>query len=150
MRAKFSLDRFLLLGVALCLLLTASIAAHVFPFKVVTRFFLRVPSVFRSLQVSHSKAELHDLVRSAAWRFPTLNRCLPKALALCGLMKLFGYQPTLRLGIDKRASTEGGFLAHAWVEDEDFRRFDEQGVQIEDFAPLSGAEESKIRGKDFI
>lgn len=53
---------------------------------------------------------------ATATRVIPFTRCLAEALAMQCLMRHFGYEPVMRIGVCKREN--GEFAAHAWIEHE--------------------------------
>jgi hypothetical protein len=105
----------------------------VLPFRSVWRLVDRLGRVRGPRRLAGAPAP--ERVRLAVWavsrRLPACT-CLPRALALHGLLAQLGYASTVRVGAARTPA--GGFSAHAWVERDGAPLEPAEGLW--DFAPF--------------
>ena len=102
-------------------LLTATLLATlpaillIAPFSAVRRVLTRGTNVLKPLvTASPSAHEITGVVERTDWHLPGERKCLVRSLTTETLLRLYGYTPSHRIGVDKEA--DGEIKAHSWIE----------------------------------
>lgn len=126
MRGRNRIRKFLSLSVgdkirlltAAVILLFVYVAINIVPFARVRHLLLMITGAIRRVVPgAPSPSQVVWAIEAADTNLPGSRTCLVRSLSAETLLRVYGYIPEHRIGVDKES--EGEIKAHSWLEHED-------------------------------